>query len=368
MPYSELWRGAVESRGRLERLDPGILWPWAAALIGALAAAIGGGWLARHSRRPAPSLPSPQPASLQPGGVSRALWTGVGRPLREPLVQFLLIGATFFLLNQWLGGGGDSAGRRIEVSSMQVARLTQAFTEQRGRPPTAAERKSLVDEFVREEILYREALQMGLDKGDVVVRRRLAQKMAAIVEDLEAPGDPTEAQLRAFFEFHADRYQGPVRVRFTHIYFNGERRGTSAEAEARKALERLRAAQPLPHSAPDRGDSFTPKMGDALRSQAELAELFGQAFAEAVVALPAGVWQGPLRSKYGFHLVRVDERSVPPMPDLATIRDRLIADWRSARREEAGAAALARIRNHYEVVIAEPPKSIPATAEAGGSR
>jgi len=366
IPYSELWRMAIESRGRLEQFDPGKLWPWAGALIGALAAVIGAGWLVRHSRRPARGLPSPQPVPLQPGGAGRALRTGVVRPLREPLVQFFLIGAMCFLLNQWLGGGGDPAGRRIEVSAAHMARLTQAFTEQRGRPPTAAERKSLVDEYVREEILYREALDMGLDKGDVVVRRRLAQKMATIVDDLEAPGDPTEAELRAFFEFHADRYQGPVRVRFTHVYFNEERRGASAEAEARKALEQLRAAQRMPQSAPERGDLFAPKLGDTLRSQVELAELFGQAFAETVVRFPAGVWQGPVRSKSGYHLVRVDERSAPPVPELATVRDRLMADWRSARREETGAAGLARIRNRYEVVIAEPPKSSAAAAEAGG--
>ena len=368
IPYAELWRGAIESRGRLERLDPGVLWPWVAALIGALAATIGAGWLARYFRRHAPGLPSPQPMRLQPGGVGRTLRTSLGRPLREPLVQFLLIGAAFFLLNQLLGGGGDPAGRRIEVSPAQMVRLTQAFTEQRGRPPTPAERQSLIDEYVREEILFREALEMGLDKGDVVVRRRLAQKMATIVDDLDAPGDPTEAQLRAFFEFHADRYQAPVRVRFTHIYFDSERRGASAEAQAHAALERLRASQPLPRSAPERGDPFAPKLGEALRSQAELAALFGQAFAEAVVHFPAGVWQGPVQSKSGYHLVRVDERSAPAVPELATVRDRVIADWRSARREETGAAALARIRNRYEVVIVEPPRPSRATAEAGGAR
>lgn len=367
IPYSELWRLAIESRGRLEQIDPGKLWLWVVAVIGALAAAIGAGCLVRHSRRPAQGLPDSQSLSL-PRGVGRALRTGLGRPLREPLVQFFLIGAAFFLLNQWLGGGGESTGRRIEVSSAQVARLNQAFTEQRGRPPTAAETKTVIVEYVREEILFREALEMGLDKGDVVVRRRLAQKMATMVDDLEAPGDPSDTDLRAFFEFHADRYRDPVRVRFTHVYFNEERRGASAEAEARKALERLRAAQSMLQSAPERGDSFTPQLGDTLRSQAELAELFGQTFAEAVVRSPAGVWQGPVRSKSGYHLVRVDERSVPPGPELATVRDRLIADWRSARREETGAAALAQIRNRYEVVIAEPPKPSAATAEAGGSR
>jgi parvulin-like peptidyl-prolyl isomerase len=159
-----------------------------------------------------------------------------------------------------------------------------------------------------------------------------------------------------------------VRVRFTQVYFNGERRGVSAEAEARAALEQLRAAQRLPKPAPERGDSFAPQLGDGLRSQAELAELFGQGFAEAVVRFPAGVWQGPVRSKSGYHLVRVDERSVPPVPELAAVRDRIIADWRGARRAETDAAGLARIRTRYEVVIAEPPKSSAAAAEAGGSR
>jgi hypothetical protein len=254
------------------------------------------------------------------------------------------------------------------VSSAQVARLIQAFTEQRGRPPTAPETKTVIDEHVREEILVREALEMGLDKGDVVVRRRLAQKMATLVGDLEAPGDPTEEELRTFFDFHADRYRGPVRVRLTHLYFSGEQRGASAETEARAALERLRAAPRLPKSALERGDPFAPHVGGGLRSQAELAELFGPSFAEAVVRFPVGVWQGPVRSKSGYHLVRVDERSVPPVPELAAVRDRVIADWRGARRAETDAAGVARIRNRYEVVIAEPPQSSASAAEAGGSR
>jgi hypothetical protein len=283
-------------------------------------------------------------------------------------VQFFVIGAALFLLNHWLGGGGNPAGRRIEVSSAQAARLIQAFTEQRGRPPTASEAKTVIEEHVREEILVREALEMGLDRGDVVVRRRLAQKMATLVGDLEGSGDPTEEELRTFFDFHADRYRGPVRVRLTQLYFNGERRGASAEADARGALERIRAAKRSPQTPADRGDAFSPPLIDGLRSQAELAELFGQGFAEAVLRLPTGVWEGPIRSKFGYHLVRVDERSVPAVPELAAVRDRVIADWRGGRRAETDAAGLARIRTRYEVVIAEPRTSSGAGAEAGRSR
>ena len=368
IPYSALWRAAIESRGRLERIDLGGLWFWVAAVVGALGVAVATRWLLRNAWRAARAVSSPQAELLRSRGVVRTWWVSLGRPLREPLVQFFLIGAAFFLVNQWLGGGTDPAGRRIEVSPADMARLTQAFTEQRGRAPTATERKSLIDEYVREEILYREALEMGLDKGDVVVRRRLAQKMATIVDDLDAPGEPTEAELRTFFEFHADRYRDPVRVRFTNVYFEGEHRGASAEAQARAALERLKAGQRLPQSALESRDSFAPRPGDAMRSQPELTKLFGPAFAEAVVRFPAGVWQGPVRSKSGYHLVRVDERWAPPVPELATVRDRVVADWRSARRDEAGAAALARMRNRYDVVIAEPPRSSAANAEAGGGR
>ena len=361
-PYAELWRAAIESRARLEQLDPRTFWFWIAVLIGVLAAAVGVGWLAGRAHRPASPPVSP------PRSISRALRMDLARPLREPLVQFFVIGAALFLLNHWLGSGGNPAGRRIEVSSAQAARLIQAFSEQRGRPPTASEAKTVIDEYVREEILVREALEMGLDRGDVVVRRRLAQKMAALAGDLEGSGDPTEEELRTFFDFHADRYRGPVRVRFTQLYFNGERRGASAETEARATLERLQAAQRLPQSVPERGDAFTPQLGDGLHSQAELAELFGQGFAEAVLRLPTGVWEGPIRSKFGYHLVRVDERSVQPVPELAAVRDRVIADWRGGRRAETDAAGLARLRTRYEVVITTPRASSGAGAEAGRSR
>lgn len=259
--------------------------------------------------------------------------------LREPLVYFLLAGVALFVLTGALSG--DDA-RHIVVSDAERARLSAQWQAQMGRAPTDNELSALVEQWIREEIYYREAIAMGLDQDDVIIRRRLAQKLTFLTEDLATAEAPSRDMLRAFYEAHLDRYQEPARWTFSHRYFSGERR-EQPQAEARAALE------VLAEGAAPTGDAFMLQQDYVGRSQREIAELFGREFAAALAELPTGSWQGPVRSAYGWHLVRMDDRQPPRQLPFPEVVDRVAADYRQEARQEANEAYYQSLRARYEI-------------------
>jgi len=163
----------------------------------------------------------------------------LGRWAREPLVHFLLIGAGLFALDAWNGGPAEEDPFRIVVSTADVERLSTLWQRQWQRPPTSEELQGAIDQHVREEIYFREALALGLDREDTIVRRRMAQKMRFISEDLATAAEPTEGELTSFLEQNEERYRTPGEVSFIHVYVNPDRRGASAESVAKETLAQL---------------------------------------------------------------------------------------------------------------------------------
>lgn len=259
------------------------------------------------------------------------------RTLREPLLWFLLAGAVLFVVTGRAGERG--AGGEIRVTDAERQRLHDQWLVQTGSPPTPVELERLVEQWIREEIYYREALALGLDEGDVIIRRRLVQKLAFLTEDLAAAAEPTADELAAYHARHADRYLQPARASFSHRYFSGQRR-EDPEAAARAAL-----ADP-----DDAGDPFMLQRTYAARSDAEIAELFGGDFAAALADLPTGEWQGPIRSAYGWHLVRIEERLPARAPALEEVAQRVRADLIQERRTAANEAFFESLRGRYRVV------------------
>lgn len=278
---------------------------------------------------------------------------------REPLVHFLVLGGSLFLLQGLLRDPAADGERRIEVGRGQIERLAAAWTRQRGREPGARELQELVDGYVREEIFYREALRLGLDRDDIVVRRRLTQKLEFLLQDLEVEDEPSDEELQRFFAENRARYDKPPRVTFSHIFFSSDRRH-DARSDAQALLDRLHSPAPSGQPGPDDGDSFWLHTHYAERSRREVAQLFGEGFAEAVFSLAQGLspgrgaehWQGPVASAYGYHLVRVVDFLPSRSLDLHEVRKRVVGDWRSARRREANEAAYERLQERYDVVVA----------------
>ena len=273
--------------------------------------------------------------------------------LREPLVHFLLLGTGLFLLFSIVGDSEESRIDRIDVSTGQVEQLIEGWTRTWQRPPTDEELEGLIEDYIREEVYYREALAMGLDRDDTIVRRRLRQKLEFFTDDLVAAVDPTEEELKAYLNENADAFRVPSRVSFQQIYFNRDRRGDQAMRDAESLLARLHGASSHIDTAA-LGDSLMLPGDYELISEDEIVRQMGSQFAAALTDIPVGRWAGPVESAYGLHLVLIRERQPGSLPALAEVREAVEREWRNARRKEANEAFYRGLRDRYEVSIERP--------------
>lgn len=273
--------------------------------------------------------------------------------LREPLVQFLILGAVLSLVYAFASDAfEEDDARRIQITQAEVELLASGWERQWRRPPTEQELRSLIDARVREEVLYREALAVGLDQNDMVVRRRMVQKMEMLTQDVALLADPTDQELLTYFQEHVEEYRLPARVSFSHVYFNIDQRGATAEEDARLVLTQIRAESPERQSAPARGDRFMLQYDYPLSSPSEVRRGFGGRFADALFDLEPG-WHGPIASGYGLHLVNIREREEERLPEYAEVRDRLVMDYNRMRSERAKAALYEGLVTQYQVEIDE---------------
>lgn len=272
--------------------------------------------------------------------------------VREPLVHFFLLGAAIFLAFELSGGSGERATEEIVVSRGEIARLVAGFEKTWMRPPTPAEIDGLIEDFVREEIYYRQAIALGLDRDNPIIRRVLRQKMEFLAEDVVHRTEPDDATLQAYLDANASVFQVEPRIGFRHVYVDAERRA-DARGEAARLLAALREER-APGDAASLGDpSPLPSPPEPL-SPRELDGRFGRGFAEALMALPEGRWEGPVASSYGLHLVFVSERTEARAPALAEVREKVLREWEAARRAEVQEALYRRLREQYTVAIERP--------------
>ncbi len=269
---------------------------------------------------------------------------------RSPLLVFLLLGIAVFALERWLAAG-NGGQRVVTVTGEQVDALRARWGAQWGRPPNGRELQGLIDEAVREEILYREALRLSLDRDDPIVRRRLAQKMTFMLEDNAETPASAEHEVAEYFAAHAARYREPHRTTFRHVYLSAERRA-DPRRDATALLHELRAGDAGGWRRA--GDPFMLLREYAERTDREIVELFGGEFSDALDALAPGGWHGPIRSAHGTHLVQVLGRTAPATPALDDVRERVAQDLMEARRRERNTAALQALRQRYEVRIPAP--------------
>jgi hypothetical protein len=277
------------------------------------------------------------------------------RLLREPLFHFLLVGAGLFLLYGWLQGGLLSSPKEIVVSASQVQGLQLQFERAWRRPPTAKEVQGLIDNWVREEIFYREGLAMGLDRDDPIVRRRIGQKVEFLVDGM-TPQAPTVEELQAWLDSHPDRYRIETLHSLRQVYFDASRHGQRLQADVAKALNELREGKEVP------GDATLLPQAIEAANRLDVERNFGVDFAAAIESLPVGSWQGPLRSEFGLHLVEVTARVPGRMATLDEARAAVERDLLHARAEEAGKAYYGQLRSNYSVRVesAEQARADPA--------
>jgi hypothetical protein len=268
---------------------------------------------------------------------------------REPLVQFLAIGALIFVVFQWWGGWGPGSNR-IVITSGQIDSLVTGFARTWQRPPTDEELKGLLDELLREEIATREAMAMGLDRDDTVVRRRLRQKLEFLVEDSVDATAPTDAELRAWLDAHPQLFRREPRLTFRQVFLSPDRRKASLEEDARRLREQLSRSGP-DTAIETLGDSLMLESDVERATRSDVARLFGEGFAAAILEVEPGRWVGPIRSGYGLHIVLVREREDGRMPTLTEVRPQLDREVTADRRRRQLDAMYARLLERYHVVV-----------------
>jgi hypothetical protein len=270
---------------------------------------------------------------------------------KEPLVHFAALGALIFVLNSWRETTRPAAVSiaRIEISASVIERLRAGFERQFGKSPDEQELRGLVTAHVREEVYCREALALGLDRDDTIVRRRLAQKMEFLTDDLAVAVEPRDAAVREFFEQNAARYARPARVSFRHVYLSQEKRGAKSEAAARDALVALSKGA----SDETLGDAFLHGFEFAERETQEIAALFGAEFSARVAALAEGEWSGPIESSYGLHLVRIDGRGSVEPASFDKVGAKVAEDFNEERRRTANREIFEKLRERYQVNVDE---------------
>jgi len=287
------------------------------------------------------------------------------RLLREPLIHFLLIGAALFGIYHFAQPDGAFApSRQIQLSLDELAQLALLFQSQWRRAPTPDEFNRMVENKVQGEILYREALAMGLDKDDEIVKRRMAQKMQFLAEDVAAAREPTTAELKSWFEKHSVMFGLPPRLSFRHLYFSPDRRGVRAREDAAKALGKLAGQPEDAKTAAALADPFM--FQDYYRDRAPeyLSKEFGSQFATDVTQLAPGAWRGPVESGFGWHLVFVDTVVPGRVPAFEEIEPEVKTAWLAEQKALAWEKAYREMRAKYVVLLPSPPDSQPAAASA----
>jgi hypothetical protein len=272
------------------------------------------------------------------------------RLFREPFLHFLLLGALIFIGHRFLSKRIDDGQQRIVITQGQITSMVIGFSRTWQRPPTREELEGLIRDRVRAEVYCREAVAMGLDQDDPVIRRRLQQKLEFVTNDVAALAEPTDAELTAYLKTHADRFRADRRVTFSQVYLDPNKRGEHLARDANELLNQLR----------QRGrDADLSSLGDAFllecRFQAtpdmEIAKQFGEKFAAKLSDVPVGQWFGPVESGYGMHLVFVEERTQGRLPELVEVRDAVSRDWTNERRLELNEKFFQGLLKHYEVVV-----------------
>lgn len=278
----------------------------------------------------------------------------VKKIFKEPLMAFLLLGAAIFALFQQVSTDYQTDNADIVVSKNQIQSLKLGFNKVWQRSPDANELDKLIKNHIREEVLYREALALGLDKNDSIVRRRLSQKMQFLSEDIADLEKPDDKTLQAYLDDNIDKYMKPSSFSFRQVYFNTGKRGKATQSEAEALLIQLNKGQ---IDGRDSGDSIMIEYQFDLMRDTEVERLLGAKFIQALDGLPIGSWQGPILSGFGLHLVFIDEFVASEASKLDDVRGEVNRDWMAEKRIETNQAIYDKARQRYSIVVEDFAKS-----------
>ncbi len=284
------------------------------------------------------------------------------RFLKEPLLHFMLLGAALFGLFALAGGKENDEPAKIIVSTAQIANLRDTFARTWQRPPTVQELQGLIEDHIRSEIYAREARALELDRDDIVIRRRLRQKMEFFAEDMLASA-PRDADLETYLATHPEQFRSEDRMTFRHVFLSATR-GTALNKEAQEIGAKLATGKV--EGDIGLGDAFLLGASFRAMSRSEAARTFGENFVEKLFAATPRRWQGPIPSGYGLHFVYVDESTPGTVPVLDAIRPAVEREWANTRRIEKLEEFYRTLQRRYEITVETPPE-VSAKREMAGA-
>lgn len=279
---------------------------------------------------------------------------------KEPLLHFLLIGAAIFALFYQVTDPESLTENRIVISENDVDRMITLFEKKFQRLPSQQELSGLVESHIREEVLYREALAMGLDQDDTIVRRRMAQKLEFMFNDLADAGSPDDDELQSYLMDNPDKFMVSSRISFNHVYLNSDKRGSNVHRDADELLRSLALKQAVADIS-SVGDVFM--FGNSFESHSEyqISRMFGSKFSKALEPLETGRWLGPVDSSYGLHLIYITAKEPARLPPLDEVRDSVLYELMAERRQQADKAFYQALRDRYDIIIEQANEQINTT-------
>jgi len=276
--------------------------------------------------------------------------------LQEPLVQFFVIGMCIYAAYGLYGTPDEGfADNTIVVDASRINAFKTAWQQRWNRPPTEQELNGLINQFIREDILYREAIAMGLDKDDPITRRRMAQKLEFLSKDIASLKQPVDGELESFFEENRELYKTPDLITFTHIFIDPDKRGDATLDDAALLLSELQAAGPPDSSVPGLGDRFMLQNYYPQKTELEIRKLFGSGFTTSIMQLEVEQRHGPVLSGYGTHLVYVNALEIAPLPKFEDVQANVMENWQAVQQEEFNEAYFESLKSRYQIVIENAP-------------
>ena len=272
--------------------------------------------------------------------------------IKNPLVFFFILGFVVFGLHSFLNRGNQDNAETftVDITSADIEWIRSSWEARMKRQPTQQELQGLISSFIRDEILYREALAMGLDDKDLVIQRRLIQKLTFVFEDLAATMEPTDDELKNYMKENQEKYRIPEMMSFTHIYFNPDKRKAVLK-EAKIVLDRLKSAESSSKEAVSLGDMIMIDSSFRKRSPDEVARILGKQFADNLFSESEMGWQGPIISTFGPHLVYIEEHIASKMPAFENIREKVKNDFMYDRKKKVIDGAYNAVKSRYTILV-----------------
>ena len=287
--------------------------------------------------------------------------------LRESLVHFLILGALLLFASNLINKRTSGDTRRIVITPGQVEHLEDSFARAHQRPPDPDELKGLIRDYIREEVYYREALALGLDRDDAPIRQRLRQKMEFISEDVAAQVRPTEEQLQSYLSAHPEKFRIDKRFTFSQVYLDPARHGRRMDADAQQILTELNKLGPRADVS-NTGDPFLIEGNTDNVFSRDVARDYGEKFAASLAELPLGRWTGPIESGLGMHLVCVIGRTDGRTPQLGEVREAVRREWANDYRLQSNERFYEGLLKRYSVSVELPPPPAETKAPAEAAR